>query len=192
MRPGSFQFPAEDAPTTVFVADDVDKAWDELGPYLLHDAVTAASYRHGDDSVASISRADSVERAARSRTARTAIFTTDEAAAYMRSGRAAAARCRSAAGCHPSWRGPTSSAPPMPRPGALTERSRSMAVHPIRVVVWSTGGVGSIAVDADHRRDRIWSSWASGCIPATRSARTRASSQAETRSAWWRPTTPTR
>ena len=31
-----------------------------LGPHLLHDAVTAASYRPHDDSVASITRADSV------------------------------------------------------------------------------------------------------------------------------------
>ena len=59
-EPGVIQFPVPDAPTTVFVADDVDAAWDELGPHLLHDATTAASYRHGDDSVASISRADTV------------------------------------------------------------------------------------------------------------------------------------
>ena len=54
------QFPVAGAPTTVFVADDVDAAWEELGRYLLHDAMMAASYRHGDDSVASISRADTV------------------------------------------------------------------------------------------------------------------------------------
>ena len=64
-EPGVIQFPDPGAPTTVFVADDVDAAWEELGPYLLHDAVTAASYRHGDDSVASISRAESVAGAAR-------------------------------------------------------------------------------------------------------------------------------
>ncbi len=56
-QPGFIQLPADDAPTAVFVADDVDKAWDELGPHLLHDAVTAAAYRHGDEGVASISRA---------------------------------------------------------------------------------------------------------------------------------------
>jgi alkanesulfonate monooxygenase SsuD/methylene tetrahydromethanopterin reductase-like flavin-dependent oxidoreductase (luciferase family) len=60
-EPGLMQFPAPGAPTTVFVADDIDSAWAELGPYLLHDAMTAASYRHGDDSVASISRADTVD-----------------------------------------------------------------------------------------------------------------------------------
>ena len=36
------------------------QAWDALGPHLLHDAVTAASYRPHDDSVGSITRADSV------------------------------------------------------------------------------------------------------------------------------------
>ena len=56
----SSSFPVPGAPTAVFVADDVDEAWDELGPHLLHDAVTAASYRPDDDSVASITRADNV------------------------------------------------------------------------------------------------------------------------------------
>lgn len=59
-QPGMFQGPVPGAPTTVFVADDVDEAWDELGPHLLHGAVMAASYRPHDDSVASINRADSV------------------------------------------------------------------------------------------------------------------------------------
>jgi alkanesulfonate monooxygenase SsuD/methylene tetrahydromethanopterin reductase-like flavin-dependent oxidoreductase (luciferase family) len=58
--PGFVQFPAPDAPTVVFVADDVDQAWEQLGPHLLHDAAMAASYRHGDDSVASITRAQTV------------------------------------------------------------------------------------------------------------------------------------
>ncbi len=58
--PGFVQFPAPDAPTAVFVADDVDQAWEQLGPHLLHDAAMAAAYRHGDDSVASITRAHTV------------------------------------------------------------------------------------------------------------------------------------
>lgn len=59
-QPGAVQFPVPGAPTAVFVADDPDEAWEELGPFLLHDAVTAAAYRHGDDTVASIARADTV------------------------------------------------------------------------------------------------------------------------------------
>lgn len=54
-EPGLIQFPVPNTPTAIFVADDLNRAWDELGPYLLHDARTAASYRHGDDTVASIS-----------------------------------------------------------------------------------------------------------------------------------------
>ena len=44
----------------VFVAEDVDQAWEQVGPHLLHDAKMAAEYRHGDDSVASITRAQTV------------------------------------------------------------------------------------------------------------------------------------
>ena len=58
--PGFVQFPVPDSPTAVFVADDVDQAWEQLGPHLLHDAAMAAAYRHGDDSVASITRAQTV------------------------------------------------------------------------------------------------------------------------------------
>jgi alkanesulfonate monooxygenase SsuD/methylene tetrahydromethanopterin reductase-like flavin-dependent oxidoreductase (luciferase family) len=85
-EPGIFQFPVPGAPTTVFVADDVEAAWDELGPHLLHDAVTAASYRPHDDSVASITRADSVAEL-RAADGPYRIFTTGEAAEYVRGGR---------------------------------------------------------------------------------------------------------
>ena len=85
-EPGIVQFPMPGAPTAVFVADDVDTAWYELGPYLLHDAVMAASYRRGDDSVASISRADSVS-ALREAEGPYRIFTIDEAAARVRDGK---------------------------------------------------------------------------------------------------------
>ena len=85
-EPGLIQFPVAGAPTTVFVADDVERAWDELGPYLLHDAMTAASYRHGDESVASISRADTVA-GLRDAAGPYRIFTVDEAAAYIRAGK---------------------------------------------------------------------------------------------------------
>jgi alkanesulfonate monooxygenase SsuD/methylene tetrahydromethanopterin reductase-like flavin-dependent oxidoreductase (luciferase family) len=84
-EPGFAQLPDPDAPTAVFVADDVDRAWHELGPHLLHDAVTAASYRHGDERVASISQATSVEEL---RTAGGAyrVLTVDEAADLVRAG----------------------------------------------------------------------------------------------------------
>lgn len=85
-EPGMVQFPVSGAPTTAFVADDVDAAWAELGPYLLHDAMTAASYRHGDDSVASISRADCVETLRRAG-GPYRIYSRAEAAEYVDSGR---------------------------------------------------------------------------------------------------------
>lgn len=85
-EPGVVQFPVPGAPTAVFVADDVDEAWEALGPHLLHDTVTAASYRHGDNSVASITAADNVT-ALRESKGPYRIFTPDEATDYVRSGR---------------------------------------------------------------------------------------------------------
>lgn len=85
-EPGLSQFPDGSAPTTVFVADDPERAWNEIGPYLLHDAVTAAAYRHGDVTVASISRAKSVAQL-REAPGPYRVFTTDEAIDYVRGGR---------------------------------------------------------------------------------------------------------
>ena len=84
-EPGIVALPADNAPTAVFVADDVNKAWHELGPHLLHDAVTAASYRPGDEGVASISRATDVDglRAAKGPYR---VLTFDQAVDYMRGG----------------------------------------------------------------------------------------------------------
>jgi alkanesulfonate monooxygenase SsuD/methylene tetrahydromethanopterin reductase-like flavin-dependent oxidoreductase (luciferase family) len=85
-EPGIIQFPQPGAPTAVFVADDIDEAWDELGPHVLHDAKTAASYRPHDDSVASITRAESVAEL-REGGGPYRIFTPDEAIDYVHGGR---------------------------------------------------------------------------------------------------------
>jgi alkanesulfonate monooxygenase SsuD/methylene tetrahydromethanopterin reductase-like flavin-dependent oxidoreductase (luciferase family) len=85
-EPGPTTFPDGKGPTTAFVADNVDAAWDEIGPYLLHDARMAASYRHGDDSVASITRANTVAELRESPGAY-AVFSPDEAVAQLRTGR---------------------------------------------------------------------------------------------------------
>src|ERR1700722_3965621 len=85
-EPGNVQFPVPGVPTAVFVADDVDEAWEVLGPHLVHDAVTAASYRPHDDSVASITRADNVT-ALREAEGPYWILTPDEATDYIRGGR---------------------------------------------------------------------------------------------------------
>ena len=44
-----------------FVADDLDRAWDELGPYLMHDATSYAAMNEGDVDGASFSFARSVD-----------------------------------------------------------------------------------------------------------------------------------
>jgi alkanesulfonate monooxygenase SsuD/methylene tetrahydromethanopterin reductase-like flavin-dependent oxidoreductase (luciferase family) len=82
--PGFVRIPEPGLVTVLFVADDVDRAWDELGRHLLHDATTAASYRHGQTSVASISTAATVEELRADPSYR--IVTVDEAADLIRSG----------------------------------------------------------------------------------------------------------
>lgn len=77
-EPGTCMVPPTDMATCVFVADDVDAAWDELGPHLLHDVVSYAALNPGETRTASISRATTVdELRAEDRTHR--ILTVDEA-----------------------------------------------------------------------------------------------------------------
>lgn len=81
---GFAQIPEPGLTTAMFVADDVEEAWAELGPHVLHDATTAASYRHGQAGVASISTATTVEELRADRTYR--VVTVDEAADLVRAG----------------------------------------------------------------------------------------------------------
>lgn len=60
-QPGWCFLPPRDLPTSLFVARDVDRAWDELGPYLLHDARSYAAINAGDTNTTSLSFADSVD-----------------------------------------------------------------------------------------------------------------------------------
>ena len=83
-EPGFVQIPEPGSATTMFVADDVDRAWDELGRHLLHDAMTAASYRHGETSVASISTATTVDELRADSSYR--VLTVDEATELVRAG----------------------------------------------------------------------------------------------------------
>lgn len=149
-EPGVVQFPAPNTPTAVFVADDVDGAWDELGPYLLHDARTAASYRNGDDTVASISRAHTVPELQQPGGAYQ-ILTREEAAGYVRGGRPLPL-LPLCGGLPPDVAWPYPSGLPW-RPDPTEQDSEEYSVpRPLRTVVWSTGGVGSIAIDAIGRR----------------------------------------
>ena len=60
-EPGFCMIPPRDLATTVFVADDVDRAWDELGPYLMHDVATYAAANAGDATTASLSFATTAD-----------------------------------------------------------------------------------------------------------------------------------
>jgi alkanesulfonate monooxygenase SsuD/methylene tetrahydromethanopterin reductase-like flavin-dependent oxidoreductase (luciferase family) len=84
--PGVAYVPDRGAGTSVFVAEDLDVAWRELGPYLLHDA---RMYREWmGDSTAASSRSDADSQAElRAENGAYRILRVEEAAAQIRSGR---------------------------------------------------------------------------------------------------------
>jgi alkanesulfonate monooxygenase SsuD/methylene tetrahydromethanopterin reductase-like flavin-dependent oxidoreductase (luciferase family) len=84
-EPGMCLVPPVDQPTVVFVADDVDRAWDELGPYLMNDVRGYAEWNIGDTTTANISFVQTHEELrAENRSHR--IFTVDEAVEVARGG----------------------------------------------------------------------------------------------------------
>ena len=60
-EPGSVFLPDRDTPSVCFVADDVDKAWDEIGKYLLHDVQTYAAWNPDNETSAGFSHVDTIE-----------------------------------------------------------------------------------------------------------------------------------
>jgi alkanesulfonate monooxygenase SsuD/methylene tetrahydromethanopterin reductase-like flavin-dependent oxidoreductase (luciferase family) len=83
--PGMTLLPSRDTPTVTFVAEDVDRAWDELGPYLLHEANAYAAWNPGNTTTAGIAEVQSVdELRAEARTH--VIYTPSEAADFVRAG----------------------------------------------------------------------------------------------------------
>jgi alkanesulfonate monooxygenase SsuD/methylene tetrahydromethanopterin reductase-like flavin-dependent oxidoreductase (luciferase family) len=84
-EPGTTSLPSRDSPTTTFVADDVDQAWEEIGSYLLHDAKMYAAWNPGDETTASISHAKTVDELRATSTAHK-IYSTDEAVELVRNG----------------------------------------------------------------------------------------------------------
>lgn len=77
--------PPADTATTVFVAEDVDRAWDELGPFLMHDVRAYASWNEGNHDTASLSFVTTAEELrAENRSHR--ILDVDEAAELVRGG----------------------------------------------------------------------------------------------------------
>jgi alkanesulfonate monooxygenase SsuD/methylene tetrahydromethanopterin reductase-like flavin-dependent oxidoreductase (luciferase family) len=79
--------PSADAPLTVFVADDPDRAWAELGEYLLADATGYAAWNRDRTGIASVSFAGTVGEL-RAERGPYQILTPDEAAALVASGTA--------------------------------------------------------------------------------------------------------
>ena len=52
--------PEEGAPTTIFVAEDLDKAWEQYGPYMLHDATEYRKWMGEHNNSASLSHATTI------------------------------------------------------------------------------------------------------------------------------------
>jgi alkanesulfonate monooxygenase SsuD/methylene tetrahydromethanopterin reductase-like flavin-dependent oxidoreductase (luciferase family) len=102
--PGCF-FPQAGVPITVFVSDDPERAWAEIGQYLFQDSASYAQWNAHREGTASISRAASVQEKGRTRSSlppRPAAWSTEE--------------CRSGcspwwAACRRTWPGPTSRRP---------------------------------------------------------------------------------
>ena len=60
-EPGPVFLPDRDTPSVCFVADDVDKAWDEIGKYLLHDVQTYAAWNPDNKTSAGFSHVGTVD-----------------------------------------------------------------------------------------------------------------------------------
>jgi alkanesulfonate monooxygenase SsuD/methylene tetrahydromethanopterin reductase-like flavin-dependent oxidoreductase (luciferase family) len=77
--------PSKDSASAVFVTKDVDRAWDELGPYLMHDVTAYARWNEGDDHTVSLSFVSTAEELrAENRSHR--IVDVDEAVDLVRGG----------------------------------------------------------------------------------------------------------
>ena len=59
--PGMTMSPPDGAPTSVFIAEDVEQAWADMGPYLLHDAQMYAEWMGPDSNASSFSTAATVD-----------------------------------------------------------------------------------------------------------------------------------
>ncbi|MFP3901135.1 MAG: LLM class flavin-dependent oxidoreductase [Acidimicrobiia bacterium] len=82
-EPGQITLPSPETSQATFVADDLDRAWDELGPCLLRDATTYAGWNGGDTTTVSLSAATTVEELRAERRSHR-IVTEDEARELLR------------------------------------------------------------------------------------------------------------
>ncbi|HXZ62417.1 MAG TPA: LLM class flavin-dependent oxidoreductase [Acidimicrobiales bacterium] len=79
-------FPPDGVPLTVFVDEDPERAWAEIGPYLLADAVSYSAWNATRTGTASISRATSVEELAAERGAYQILTAAEAGALVARTG----------------------------------------------------------------------------------------------------------
>src|SRR5579871_2685113 len=85
VEPVGCMFPTEGVALTLFVADDPDRAWAEIGEYLLVDAVGYGAWNAGRHGVASVSFATTVDEL-KAEKGQYQIVTPDEAAALVATG----------------------------------------------------------------------------------------------------------
>ena len=84
--PGATFFPDRDTPSVVFVADDLDQAWSELGEHLLHDVQAYAAWNPGDETTAGFSHVTSVDELRETGTSHV-IISVSEAISWIRDGK---------------------------------------------------------------------------------------------------------
>jgi alkanesulfonate monooxygenase SsuD/methylene tetrahydromethanopterin reductase-like flavin-dependent oxidoreductase (luciferase family) len=85
VSPVGCAFPAPDVPLTVFVAADPEKAWSEIGDYLLRDALSYAEWTSHRTGTSSVSFASTVAELKEERGSYQ-IITPDEARVYVHAG----------------------------------------------------------------------------------------------------------
>lgn len=84
-EPGFMLIPEKDAATNCFVADDVDAAWDEIGQYLLHDAMAYSEWNPDNTVSANITTAKTVDELRHESTSHV-ILSVDEARKRLAAG----------------------------------------------------------------------------------------------------------
>lgn len=84
-EPGFTLIPERNAATNCFVADDVDAAWDEIGKYLLHDAMAYSEWNPDNNVSANITTAKTVEELRHESTSHV-ILSVDEARKRLAAG----------------------------------------------------------------------------------------------------------
>ncbi|MFA5882432.1 MAG: LLM class flavin-dependent oxidoreductase [Acidimicrobiia bacterium] len=82
-EPGQCMVPQPGTPMTVFVNDDQDTGWAEVGPYLMNDVLSYAEWNEDSKNVASLSYSKTAEELRAERGAHR-IFTVDEAVEYAK------------------------------------------------------------------------------------------------------------